>query len=320
MQISMGAVVSLAESVAGLLQDGLGRLSMREPTAFAGIPRGGIPAAMMVAKAWADLGDRHEIPVFSSDDVPESFRARIVLVDDIRVTGNTMARAKALFASNVMSQVVLVHKGLASDVLSGMEVPANEWVTFPWETRENDGKPEDAVSRLIEYLGDDPTRDELLETPARVLRFYDELRTASEQEITATTFDSTTKDLVVISGIPFASLCEHHMLPFFGEAAIGYIPNGYILGLSKPARAVQQAAAALTVQEHLTAQVAEQISEWAKSPNVGVVTTAVHSCMVIRGVKAVGSRTSSSAMLGSFRTAPELRAEFFSVVEGASRL
>jgi GTP cyclohydrolase I len=292
---------------------------------LAGIPRGGIAVAFSAARHLEDavvLSTAEAVGPRAEVDAP------LIVVDDIMVTGNTAKRAYN--ATGAAMVATLVHKsadpqdhGALSAVryASAVKVPLSEWVQFPWERNDRDqGKPEDAVSRLIEYLGDDPTRDELLETPARVLRFYDELRNASEQEIVATVFDSSTKDLIVISGIPFASLCEHHMLPFFGEAAIGYIPNGSILGLSKPARAVQQAAAALTVQEHLTAQVAEQISEWTKSPAVAVFTTAVHSCMVIRGVKAIGSRTSASAMLGSFRTAPELRAEFFAVVEGASRL
>lgn len=281
------------------------------------IPRGGVPVAYVLAERLRAQGSTASMSL-PSDHVRT--RSTSIVVDDIVVTGETMKRV--LDAGEAVLGVALYAKpDSPPGVWAACKVPVDTWVQFPWEERDDDlGKPEDAVRRLIEYLGEDPTEEDLLDTPKRVLRFYDELREARDAEIVATTFSSTVQDFVVTSGIPFASLCRHHMLPYFGEAAIGYVPHGKILGLSKPPRAVQQAAGALTVQEHLTAQVAEQVREWTASEDVAVVTTAVHSCMVIRGVKALGARTSASTMLGKFRTAPSLRAEFFAVIGEARSL
>jgi len=272
---------------------------------------------MLVAKAWnernQDIDDG--VPVFSSDDIPEVYRERIVLVDDVRMTGRTMAEAASLLAPNVLAKAVLVHKGRASDILSGLEVAAGEWVTFPWETREAGGIPLDAVERLIEYAGDDPTRLGLKDTPARVLRFLDEIRENPYQPMA---FESSIGDLQVTGNIPFAGLCEHHLQSYWGTAAIGYIPNGKLIGLSKASRALASAASGLTMQEEVTARAAKLISQDADTPDVAVVTTAQHSCMIARGVKAIGSYSVSSAMLGKFRVSPALRAEFMALAKVAS--
>lgn len=287
------------------------------------IPRGGVSVACLVA---AELENQHGCTVGMS--LPsEHVRAtsgdvKVIVVDDILVTGATMARV--LGAGEASSGAVLYIKGnpySEKTVLHAAVADKTLWVQFPWEVADEDlGKPEDAVRRLIEYLGEDPTEEDLLDTPRRVLRFYDELREMRDTEITGTMFSSTTQDLIITSGMPFASLCRHHMLPYFGEASVAYVPHGEILGLSKSARAVQQAAGGLTVQEHITAQVAEQVKDWTKSEDVAVVTMATHLCMTMRGAKAVGSRTSASAMLGMFRESFALRAEFFAVLREAKSL
>jgi len=194
----------------------------------------------------------------------------------------------------------------------------SSWVTFPWEKADPDqGRPEDAVRRLIEYVGADPTTPELVETPRRVLKFLDELRERADGDFEATAFEIDHQDLVVVRTIPLYSLCPHHLLPFFGTAHVGYIPaRGRVLGLSKLARAVAKESAGLRTQEALTAAVADSIKQSAQTEDVAVVTKAVHSCMIMRGVKAFGSETITSSMLGEFRAQPALRAEFLSLTVG----
>ena len=176
---------------------------------------------------------------------------------------------------------------------------------------------EEAVRVLIRYLGDDPTRPGLVETPARVLRMFDEIREAGKVDNVLTTFESSTaKDLVIVRNIPLYSLCEHHMMPYYGDASVAYIPEGQVLGLSKIARLVDKHASGLTIQEELSSVIAHSVQEAAKCKSVAVVTRATHMCMVMRGVKAHNSSTVASAMLGEFRNNPTLRMEFMSLKEG----
>lgn len=312
LRVTLGEVSALTYNLADRI---LAEYGLREYHLVA-IPRGGVPVAYALAGYLRSKGCTVDISL-PEDHVRN--RGFSIAVDDILVTGNTIRRV--VDAGEAALGVALYGKYESADRFVALAVEPDVWVQFPWEQNDADlGKPEDAVRRLIEYLGSDPTDEGLLDTPKRVLRFYDELREVRDAEIIPTTFSSTTQDLVVLSGIPFASLCEHHMLPYFGEASIAYVPHGKILGLSKPARAVQQAAAGLTVQEHVTAQIASQVSDWASSEDVAVVTTAVHSCMVLRGVRALGARASASAMLGKFRDSAPLRAEFFAVVNQARSL
>lgn len=295
------------------------------------IPRGGVPVAYILAEALRKRGCLVGMSL-SSDHVRASADGeKTIAVDDILTTGRTMGRV--LSSGEASSGAVLYTKdsSLMLNTLYAEVVTADVWIQFPWEQADEDlGKPEDAVRRLIEYLGDDPTRGGLRETPARVLRFLEEAKKQPAPDSVAA-FETEVGDLIVTARIPFASLCEHHMLPYFGEASVGYIPHvtvqdgggrlgGKLLGLSKAARAVQIAAGGLTLQEHLTRGAAVIVSEWAHSEDVAVLTTATHSCMVVRGVKAIGSRTLASAMLGKFRTSAPLRAEFFAVVREAKSL
>ncbi len=284
---------------------------------FIGIPRGGLTIAALIARHLEGFLHR-PISVASSEDPDAVYgpNVKALLVDDIVVTGNSLAMAftKPHIRNVVTHMYVLVSKGQMLDQVHGIKVASTQtatpqtWVEFPWEAKEQGGAPLDAVTRLIEYLGEDPNRASLKLTPERVLRFYDELREG--QEVNVTTFESNVSDLVIVKGISFASLCEHHMLPYWGTATVGYLPDGKILGLSKVPRLVAVCASGLTVQEELSANIAHSVSESANTDNVAVVTKAEHSCMLIRGVKAYGSETVASAMLGEFKESPELRAEF----------
>ncbi len=171
-----------------------------------------------------------------------------------------------------------------------------------------------AVRALLSALGHDVEREGLRATPARVAKALIEL--ATPQDFEFTTFDAEgMSEMVVLAPIPFYSMCEHHMLPFFGTAAVAYIPQGQIVGLSKLARAVRACAAGLQNQERITRRVAEMIQENLKPVGVGVVLKARHLCMEMRGVQAPGVYTTTSQMLGALLDKPEARAEFLRLTE-----
>jgi len=183
----------------------------------------------------------------------------------------------------------------------------------------NRKKIEQAVLDMIEAIGEDPTREGLRDTPRRVADMYAELFVGLDldpkQELKVG-FDEGHHEMVILKDIPFYSMCEHHFLPFFGLAHVGYIPKGRIVGASKLARAVEILAKRPQLQERLTSQIAEAIVD-ALAPNgVGVVIQAEHMCMTLRGVKKPGSKVVTSAMRGLFRTNPATRAEFMSLVQG----
>lgn len=175
-------------------------------------------------------------------------------------------------------------------------------------------KVREAVRLLLEGIGEDPTREGLVETPDRVARMYSELcdgmdRSASEH--LSKTFAVSGDDLVIERDITFYSLCEHHMLPFYGKAAIGYIPNGRVAGLSKLARTVEVFARRLQLQEQLTAQVADALMAELDCKGAIVYTEAEHMCMTMRGVQKPGTKTATLARRGAFVENPELEARFF---------
>jgi GTP cyclohydrolase I len=170
---------------------------------------------------------------------------------------------------------------------------------------------EDAVRDLLVALGHDPASEHLTDTPRRVARAYAELLTPRSFDLTTFPNDEGYDELVLARDIPFQSLCQHHLLPFHGVAHVGYIPAGRILGLSKLARVVELFSRGLQVQERLTSQVAAWLEEHLEPKGVGVVLEAEHLCMSLRGVKATGSRTVTSALRGLVRNDPRTRTEFF---------
>jgi len=179
-------------------------------------------------------------------------------------------------------------------------------------------KVREAVRLLLEGIGEDPTREGLVETPDRVARMYSELcdgmdRSASEH--LSKTFAVSGDDLVIERDITFYSLCEHHMLPFYGKAAIGYIPNGRVAGLSKLARTVEVFARRLQLQEQLTAQVADALMAELDCKGAIVYMEAEHMCMTMRGVQKPGTKTATLARRGAFVENPELEARFFRMLD-----
>ena len=175
----------------------------------------------------------------------------------------------------------------------------------------------DAASRaaadFLAALGIDVEREDLRETPARMARAYAELFSARPLRLTTFANDEGYDELVLARGIPFRAVCEHHLLPFFGVAHVGYLPGERIVGLSKLARLVDHFAARPQVQERLTKQVADCLAARLRAPGVGVVLEAEHSCMTLRGVRAHGAKTVTSTLLGTLRADPRSRAEFFAL-------
>ena len=180
---------------------------------------------------------------------------------------------------------------------------------------------EAAVRVLIQWAGDDPAREGLAETPARVVRSYEELFAgyrADPRDYLQRTFEEVGgyDELVVLTDIPVVSFCEHHMLPFLGRAAVGYLPDKRVVGISKLTRVVQGFARRLQIQEKLTAEIAEAICEVLQPRGVGVVIKSEHSCMTMRGVNTPGSALTTSTLLGVVRDDPRTRQEFLQYVRG----
>jgi GTP cyclohydrolase I len=172
---------------------------------------------------------------------------------------------------------------------------------------------EHAVAQLLRALGQDPAGPHLAETPRRVAAAYAELLTPRPFDLTTFENDEGYDELVLVRDIPFESLCEHHLLPFHGVAHVGYVPGERILGLSKLARVVELFARGLQVQERLTQQVATWLDRHLGPKGIGVVLEAEHLCMSLRGVRASGARTVTSAVHGLLRDDPSSRQEFFAL-------
>ena len=177
---------------------------------------------------------------------------------------------------------------------------------------------EAAFRTIIRWTGDDPDRDGLLETPARVTRSFEEFFAGYRQhpaEILEKTFEEIEgyDEMITLRGIRFESHCEHHMAPIIGQAWVAYIPNGRVVGISKLARVVDVYAHRLQIQEKMTAQIANVINDVLKPQGVGVVIKATHHCMTTRGVHKPGSDLVTSRMLGCFRDNPATRQEFLSM-------
>jgi GTP cyclohydrolase IA len=178
---------------------------------------------------------------------------------------------------------------------------------------------ESAVRQILVEIGEDPDRQGLLGTPSRVRRMYHELTAGyhvdPERLVNNAIFDVDYSEMVVVKDIAFYSLCEHHLLPFFGTAHVAYIPEGRVIGLSKIPRIVEMFSRRLQVQERMTKQIADFLMERLQPKGVGVVIEASHLCAVMRGVRKPGTIMTTSHVLGLFRNADRTRAEFFSHLE-----
>jgi GTP cyclohydrolase IA len=181
------------------------------------------------------------------------------------------------------------------------------------------GSVEEAVRQILAEIGEDPDREGLTGTPGRVRRMYRELTAGyhvdPERLVNGAIFDVDYSEMVVVKDIPFYSLCEHHLLPFFGQAHVAYIPSGRVIGLSKIPRVVEMYARRLQVQERMTKQIADFLMQRLKPRGVGVVVEASHLCAVMRGVRKPGTIMTTSHVLGLFRSADRTRAEFLAHID-----
>lgn len=261
------------------------------------IPRGGVPVGLVLSQV------KGLKLIESTDKITDS----TLIVDDLVDSGSTMNQFKGLYPNNDFAVLyVKPHSPLPNYSVEFLD----GWIVLPYEETEKDEK--DIVVRLLEVLGEDPTREGLLDTPKRVLKFYREF--LSVPEFNFTTFDSEGYDeMIVQKNIPFFSLCEHHMAPFFGTATVAYIPDKKIVGLSKLARTVKLYAGNLQNQERITSQVADRLEKELNPIGVAVILEARHFCMEMRGVKTTNTTTTTSKLTGVFRN-PEVRAELMAIV------
>ncbi len=173
---------------------------------------------------------------------------------------------------------------------------------------------EEAVRKILESIGEDPERQGLQRTPLRVAKAFAELTSGyhvdADALINDAVFDVAYDEMVLVKDIDFYSMCEHHMLPFYGKAHVAYIPNGKVIGLSKIPRIVEMFARRLQVQERMTQQIADFLNETLDAQGVAVVVEGQHMCAAMRGVKKANARMTTSAMLGSFKHNPQTRGEF----------
>jgi GTP cyclohydrolase IA len=271
-------------------------------TSVYGIPQGGAPVALMVSHLL-------DIPIV---DQPED-RSTCLIVDDLVDTGNT---ARQWMADDYRIDT-LFRKPSSPKHIAPLALERDGWLAFPWERHE--GAPTENVTRILEYIGEDPTRDGLIDTPRRVLKALTELTGGyrlNVADILSTTFDVACDEMIVVRKVPFSSLCEHHVLPFHGTATVAYIPGpgGRVVGLSKLARLVDCYARRLQVQERMTTQIADAIEEHLQPLGVGVVITASHTCMSMRGIAKPGEMVTSK-LIGALKDKPEARAEFMGLAD-----
>lgn len=265
------------------------------------IPRGGWP----VATALSVLAG---IPIVSRHERPR----KPLYVDDLVDSGRTIERL-GVSRDHV---AVLYRKPHSPQVARYYVDTLDGWLVFPWE--QNEAPAEDAVVRLLEAIGEDPRRPGLVETPRRVITALREM--TSSEPFGFTTFDADGMDeMITVGGITFSALCEHHILPFTGKAAVAYIPDKQIVGLSKLARLVRRVAhEGLQTQERITSIVADELETLLAPRGVGVLISASHSCMSIRGVVAPGTVTITSALRGFMLSDAKARSEFMTVASTAA--
>ena len=179
-------------------------------------------------------------------------------------------------------------------------------------------KIEVITKQLLKEIGEDPNREGLIKTPSRVSKAWSFFSKGYKQDlnriINDAIFEEDAKDMVIVRDIEFFSLCEHHLIPFFGKAHVGYIPNGKVIGLSKIPRIIDMFSRRLQVQERLTHQIADAINSVLDPKGVSVVMEGRHMCMQMRGVEKQNSFTSTSAMSGQFKKSAETRSEFLSII------
>ena len=256
-----------------------------------GVPRGGTPLAVYVA-------DKLKIPVIGTLPVTET----CLIVDDLIDSGRTRERFSTFDFESLIDKKI--------DGLDG------EWIEFWYEVGE---KPiEDNIVRILQYIGEDPKREGLKETPERIIASYAELFKGYKEEPkdVIKTFDCADYDQIILAkDIELYSFCEHHMLPFFGKCHIAYIPNGRVVGVSKLARLMDVFARRLQIQERLTQQIGQALQDALQPRGVAVIIEAQHFCMLCRGVQKQDSKMVTSFVSGLFMDEPKAKAELMMLIK-----
>ena len=261
------------------------------------VPNGGIPAALTIQGAFEKIQDRKMMIV---EDPSE---ADIVL-DDILDSGATRKKF------DQFPFYTLVDKQSGPDKDKG-------WFVFPWERAIKDEGPEDNIRRILQYIGEDPNREGLLDTPKRVAKSYKELfggYKENPEDLLTVFADGACDEQVILRNIEFVSFCEHHMLPFIGTATVAYIPDGKVIGVSKLVRLLEVFTRRLQIQERLCQQVTEALQEHLQPKGAACIISAKHLCMVCRGVRKQQSEMITSSLTGVYRTDPTSRSELMSLV------
>lgn len=256
------------------------------------VPRGGIPVAFLVL-------------AFSNGRLAltENPKEATVFIDDIVDSGATRERYAKDYPG--VPFYSLINKT--------SEIHDSGWVVFPWESE--NGGIEDNITRLLQFVGEDPKREGLQETPARVAKAWQHWTSGygkDPKDILKCFEDGSANcdEMILVKDIPFYTHCEHHLAPFFGTATVAYIPQGKIVGLSKISRIVDMYARRLQVQERLTNEIADAIFNGLDALGVGVLVTARHLCMESRGICQQGHVTVTSALRGAIKESSKARAEF----------
>ena len=271
---------------------------------FYGVPRGGIPIACELA---------HEL----RGQVTYDADLATVIVDDIIDSGDTKSYYDKAYP----------HTPFFALIDNKHAVRGNpDWIVFPWERHEGlTGGVEDNVTRLLQYIGEDPKREGILETPKRFVKYLSEVTEGYAQDpsehLKLFTEETNHYDqLIVLEDIPYYSMCEHHLAPFFGYATIAYIPGSKIIGLSKIARVVNVFARRLQVQERLTEEIANFLNTGLQDAvGVGVSLNGRHFCMESRGVKSHSVNTTTTALYGALRDDAAARNEFLATARNRRR-
>lgn len=270
-----------------------------------GIPRGGQYPAGMIAQ---DMG---KSLVFD----PAQIDARTLIVDDLCDSGRTIEKFHEEHHGSPCAVVYLKQGGKRFDWLVSGETIDGGWLVFP---DEHDGGIEEVFQRTLEFIGEDTTREGLVETPSRMRRAYEEIFAGYRTDpktLVKTFVKGTCKEMVVLKHAEFYSTCEHHFFPFFGHCSIGYIPNGKVIGVSKLARLLDCYSRRMQIQERMTTQIADFLMDELQALGVYVVCEGVHFCMTSRGVRKHDASMVTSAVRGVFEHSPQARAEFLSLIK-----
>jgi len=246
--------------------------------------------------------------IYDKESINDFNKSELIIVDDLVDSGRTLSSFKGI------DKAVLFVKNNNQKKVKYFVEKTNDWIRFPFE-KEND--IEENIVRMLEYIGEDPTREGLIDTPKRIVKSWDKLYGGykmNPKDLVTSFQDGACDEVVILKNIEFYSVCEHHNLPFFGKISIGYLPRKKVIGVSKLARIVEVYARRMQIQEKMTTQIADCIVDLINPRGVMVVCEAQHFCVVARGVEKKNSLMVTSAIRGAFRK-KDLRDEFLNLIK-----